>query len=113
MHELSIVMGIVSIAEKEAENAGAKEIERIELEIGTLAGIDLKALDFVWESAVMGTKLEDAERHIELIEGRAICSDCERDFKIENYYDPCPYCNSYLKIINSGKELRIKALEVS
>lgn len=113
MHELSIVMGIVSIAEKEAENAGANEIERIELEIGTLSGIDLRALDFVWESAVRGTKLESAERDIILMEGKARCSDCDREFSIENYYDPCPYCQSYLKIITSGKELRIKALEVS
>lgn len=113
MHELSVVMGIVGIAEKEAENAGAKEIERIELEIGKLAGIDLRALDFVWESAVRGTKLEKAERIIDIIDGKATCSDCEKEFPIENYYDPCPHCNSYLKIIVSGKELRIRALEVS
>ena len=40
MHELSVAMGIVKIAETETEKAGAREVEAIELEIGTLAGIE-------------------------------------------------------------------------
>lgn len=113
MHELSVVMGIVKIAEQEALKGGAIKIERIELEIGNLAGIDFQALDFVWDSAVQGTMLERAEREIIQIEGKATCSDCDHEFEIEKYYDPCPNCNSFLKIIQQGKELRIKALEVS
>ena len=113
MHELSVVMGIVKIAEQEAQKAGANTSERIELEIGKLAGIDLQALDFVWEAAVKGSLLQHAEREIIVLEGKATCSDCDQDFEVDNYYDSCPNCQSYLKIISQGKELRIKALEVS
>ena len=53
-------MGIVDIAEKETAKAKANKVELIELEIGTLAGIEFDSLDFVWSSAVKDTVLEHA-----------------------------------------------------
>ena len=44
MHELSIALGIVKIAEEEMAKAGSNQIEAIELEIGTLAGIEFESL---------------------------------------------------------------------
>jgi hydrogenase nickel incorporation protein HypA/HybF len=113
MHELSIAMGIVKIAEKEAKTAHAKVIESIELEIGTLSGIEIDSLKFAWPMAVNGTLLEKAEMKINIVHGIAKCVDCDHEFKIKNLFDPCPKCNSFLKIILQGKELRVKALEVS
>ena len=67
MHELSIVMGIIKIAEVEAEKAGAKNVDLIELEIGNLAGVEIEALDFAWTEAVKHTILENAKRKSDLI----------------------------------------------
>ena len=39
MHELSIVLGIVDIANEEARRHHAQKIDSIELEIGTMAGV--------------------------------------------------------------------------
>lgn len=113
MHELSIVLGIVNIAEKEAEKAGVSSVESIELEIGTLAGIEFDSLEFVWPSAVRNTVLEKAEKKIEIIKAKGKCLDCEEVFDIEQIYDSCPKCSSFLKGIIQGKELRVKALTVS
>lgn len=113
MHELSIVMGILKIAETEAEKAGAKRVDLIELEIGTLAGIELEALDFVWSGAVKDTVLEHATRKIDLIKGKGKCMECDHIFTVEHIYDACPNCQNYLKGIIQGKELRVKALEVT
>ena len=113
MHELSIALGIVDIAKKETQKAHAQKVELIELEIGTLAGIEFDSLDFVWPSAVKDTVLEHAERKIQIIEGKAKCGDCETIFKVAQVYDACPNCNSYLKHIIKGKELLVKSLEVS
>ena len=113
MHELSIAMGIVDIAEKETAKVKATKVDLIELEIGTLAGIELDSLDFVWSSAVKDTVLENAIKKINVIHGEAKCSDCETIFKLDNIYDACPNCNSYLKGIMKGKELLVKSLEVS
>ncbi|NNK81833.1 MAG: hydrogenase maturation nickel metallochaperone HypA [Flavobacteriaceae bacterium] len=113
MHELSIALGILRVAEVEAKKANAKSIERIELEIGTLAGIEFEALDFVWPSAVKGTILEHTKREIIIINGKAQCVDCETIFALDNHYDSCPKCKSNFKSIINGKELRVKSLEVS
>ena len=112
MHELSIAMGIVKIAESETKKAGATKVECIELEIGTLAGIEFGSLDFVWPLAVKDTVLEQAEKRIDIIQGQARCMDCDTLFEVAKFYDSCPNCNSNLKAILKGKELRVKALEV-
>ena len=112
MHELSVAMGIVKIAETEAQKAGAREVEAIELEIGTLAGIEFEALNFVWPVAVKDTVLEKAEKRVEIIQGKARCMDCDTVFEMAHFYDACPSCSSNLKAILQGKELRVKALEV-
>jgi len=113
MHELSIAMGIVNIAEEETRKAQARVVERIELEIGALAGIELESLYFVWPSAVKGTVLEKAERRIHQIEGQGRCIDCGRVFELDQLYDACPDCGSNYSDIVQGREVRVKTLEVS
>ena len=112
MHELSVALGIVKIAENETKKANATAVEVIELEIGVLAGVELQSLDFVWPTAVYNTVLEKAEKKVIVIEGKAKCIDCDTLFKIEHLYDTCPVCHSNFKGIFQGKELRVKALEV-
>lgn len=112
MHELSVALGIVKIAEDETKKAKASAVELIELEIGELAGIELDSLNFVWPSAVQDTVLENAIKKIIIIKGKAKCIDCDAIFGITHFYDACPKCNSNFKGILAGKELRVKALEV-
>ena len=113
MHELSVAMGIVNIAEKETKKANKNNVELIELEIGSLSGVELDSLEYVWEIAVKDTILEKAKKIITLIEAEATCLECENIFPIENVYDNCPKCKSYFKDIIKGKELRVKSLEVT
>ena len=112
MHELSVVMGILNIAKNETAKAGAKAVEIIELEIGTLAGIEFDSLDFIWPSAVKNTVLENAIKKIDVVQAKGKCMECDTVFDLEHVYDPCPKCNNYLKGILQGKELRVKSLEV-
>ncbi len=112
MHELSIALGIVKIAETETQKAGASAVEKIELLIGSLSGVELEALRFVWPMAVKDSVLEKASLDIETVRAEAKCLECERKFELEHIYDACPYCNSYFKDILRGKELKVKALEV-
>ena len=112
MHELSIAMGIVEIAEKEAEKANVSEVKAIDLEIGSLSGVEIEALNFAWPIAVADSVLENAEKRIKIIKARAKCLDCGFDFEIDNYFDACPECGSHFKDIYRGKEMRVKSLEV-
>jgi hydrogenase nickel incorporation protein HypA/HybF len=112
MHELSIAIGIVELAEKEAHKAGGNTIEDIELVIGKISGIELEALEFVWPSAVKDTMLENSVMKIISIAGLAKCVDCNHEFKIEHLYDSCPKCNSYFKDIIEGKEMYLKSISI-
>jgi len=112
MHELSIALGIVKIAKKEVEKVDVKEVTKIELQIGTLSGVEITSLNYVWPSAVKDSVLENAEKNIEIIKAKGKCADCETEFEMKNIFDSCPKCHSHLKNILKGKELRVKALEV-
>jgi hydrogenase nickel incorporation protein HypA/HybF len=113
MHELSIVMSIIQIAEQQAKTANARSIDEIELDIGTMSGIDMDSMNFAWEQAVKQTMLQNAVRKINSIEAKAKCLDCDTEFAIEKYYDACPVCGEHLLDILQGKELRVKSLLVS
>jgi hydrogenase nickel incorporation protein HypA/HybF len=109
---MSIALGIVAIANKEAEKAKVTSFSAIDLEIGTLSGIEFDSLEFIWDAAVKGSPLEKAKRNIIKIEAMAKCGDCDTVFPIKYIHDNCPKCQSFLKIITQGKELRVKSLEI-
>lgn len=113
MHELSVVMGIVDIAEEQVKINHAHHVDSIELEIGTMAGVELEALNFVWPVAVKNTVLDDAERELIIIEAKARCMDCGTEFLIKDRFEACPNCHDYLTEFIQGKELRVKSLVVS
>jgi len=113
MHELSIAQSIVDLAEEQAKTRKASAIEEIELEIGELAGVEIHALEFALESCVKGTMLEKAHIVRRDIEGEAFCSDCEKNFSINNLFTPCPICGSYPVKILKGRELRLKSIVIA
>jgi hydrogenase nickel incorporation protein HypA/HybF len=112
MHELSIAMSIVDIAEEEAKKANIKKFAAIELEIGTLSGIVTEALDFAWQEAVKGSVLQDAELKVTPVKAVARCNDCGQNFEAQTLYDACPGCGSYFTRLIKGKEMKIKSLTV-
>ena len=110
MHELSIVQNIIDIAQQEAGQRHAQGVEHIELDIGTLAGIDFGAFSFAWEHGRKATILEHADCQINRIEGSGYCSNCSSTFKVKDRFDACPVCNNYFIEIRTGKELAVKRL---
>lgn len=113
MHELSIVLNIIEIANDELHKHQAQIVEAIELEVGELAGIEFTALDFAWNAAVEHTILQNAIRTISQIEGKARCSNCGNEFGVFQRYEPCPVCGEVFNEIISGQELKVKSLILS
>jgi len=113
MHELSIVMSIVDIAQQQAAKASTGIIEEIEMDIGCLSTIEMNAFEFAWQQAVKETILENTVKKINRIRGKGKCLDCETIFPLENLYDTCPNCSGYLVDVIEGKELRVKSLVVA
>ncbi len=113
MHELSIAYSIVEIASEEARKAEAVSVSKIELDIGLLAGIEFDAFDFAWPEAIRNTVLEGAERIVNKIPGKAKCGSCGHVFGMQDYFELCPQCSAYDHEVISGKELKIKSIEIT
>ncbi len=107
---MSIVASIVDIAEKEALKANASVISELELDIGTVSGIELDALNFAFESIKPKTMLKNAEIKINIIRAKSKCEDCQYVFETENVYTLCPKCDSYKTTVIQGKEMKLKSI---
>jgi hydrogenase nickel incorporation protein HypA/HybF len=112
MHEFSIAMSIIEIAETEARSANSEKILSMELNIGTMAGIEYYALDTALEMAVKNTLLENTEIKVNKIQAIARCTDCNNEFEINHITDECPKCGCFFNDVISGKELKIKSIVV-
>ncbi len=112
MHEFSIAVNIVEIAIEHAEKAHAKTVNEVELEIGELSGVVYDAMETAMEAAIKGTLLDGAKVKIIRTEGRGKCTNCEKEFHIGNLFDRCPHCGAFSPEVLSGKELRIKSINV-
>lgn len=112
MHELSIALGIVDLAEEKARQHQARSITELVLEIGCLAGVEIEALNIALDCAVKGTMLEHAVIVKNYIPGEGYCNDCGTFFKKDVLFSPCPDCGSYFVKITKGKELSVKSIVI-
>ncbi|MFO7830631.1 MAG: hydrogenase maturation nickel metallochaperone HypA [Desulfuromonadaceae bacterium] len=112
MHELSIVMNIIDIAEDNARRENASVILEIELDIGRQAGVVMESMDFAIEAAKRGTMLEKANWVINEIPARSRCLSCHQEYESSDWLSPCPYCQNPFSESLQGRELRVKSLQV-
>jgi len=113
MHELSIAMSIIEMAEQEAELRGGAQIVGIHLKVGDLAGVVKEALISSYELATQETALAGSRLLIESVPVRGHCSTCEKDHtqrSIQSFC--CPQCGTPSLDITQGKELEVVALEI-
>ena len=109
---MSIVASIVDIAEDEARKANANKITEVELDIGTISGIELEALNFAFMALKPKTMLKNAEIKINKIQAISKCLKCENEFETEDVFTLCPKCDSYETMILQGKEMKVKSILV-
>jgi len=107
---MSIALSIIDIVKEQAAKAKSKIIKEVELEIGTLAGIEFEALEFAMQAVTRNTMLDNSEIIIKKIEAESQCLDCNKKFEAFNLFNTCPKCKSYNTKLVSGKELRLKSI---
>lgn len=112
MHEMSIAISIVDIATEEAQKANAKSFSEIVLDIGSLSGIEIDALEFAMDSACKGSVLDSARFKINHIQAVARCNNCGKEFEVDNVFSICPDCQQYDLDVFKGKEMKVKSLVV-
>ena len=114
MHEASIILNVLEIAEQHCAREGYSKIDSITLNIGKASGVLPDALSFAFQVARTDTPASDAELSIIEIPVGGTCHGCKENFTVEDKYVlSCPICGSMNFRVNSGRELDIVELEVS
>ncbi len=112
MHEMSICESIVSVIEQQAVAQSFSKVNRVRLEIGPLAGVELDALRFSFDVVTRGGIAEAAALEVIELAVSGWCMPCAKSVAVKARYDACPDCGSYQIQITGGDELRIKDMEV-
>jgi len=112
MHELSIAISIVDMAIKQARLASANGVSEVELDIGTLSGIEYESLEFALGVAAKDTILEETLFRINRVEAVAECSACQHLYTPDRIFSHCPECNKQGIRLIRGTELQLKSLLV-
>ncbi len=113
MHEASIAMSLLEIAEDHCRRYGFGEIQSIRIRIGRASGIMKDALFFSFDIIRSGTLADKAHLIIEEVPVSGRCHDCESTFTTEEpYILSCPACSSLNYAVLGGRELEIVELEM-
>jgi hydrogenase nickel incorporation protein HypA/HybF len=107
MHEVSLAGGILKIVEQSAKTEHFARVTHLRLEVGSLSGVEVRALRFAMEAIAPGTVLQHAKIAIDEIDGQAWCMPCAKTVNFVKRGNPCPDCGSYQLQASSGTELRI------
>jgi hydrogenase nickel incorporation protein HypA/HybF len=113
MHELSIAMNIVELAEEESQRRGGLRITAVHLRLGLLAGVVKDALLSSYEMACEDTPLKGSQLVVEEVPGFVYCPVCEAQRPVRSpEWFCCSECGSVASEIVQGKELEVVSLEV-
>jgi hydrogenase nickel incorporation protein HypA/HybF len=112
MHEMAVTESIIGICLKHAEANNATCIRKVNIVLGELAGIVDQCVTFYWDMLAKDTIAEGAEVEFTRIEVRAVCHECDSEFKVEEFNMVCPSCGSGKTELISGREFRVESIEI-
>src|SRR5262249_4266374 len=113
MHELSIALSIVELAEEEAEARGGC-VRAVHLKLGPLSGVVKEAILSAYEIACQNTSLEGSRLLIDEVPVIAYCSRCDSPRTLASpQWLVCPDCEHPVSHLTQGRELLVTALEIS
>jgi hydrogenase nickel incorporation protein HypA/HybF len=112
MHELSIAMSIVEMAEEEAQRHGG-HVSAVHLKLGALSGVVKEALLSSYEMACFDTPLTGSRLIVEEIPIVVFCDRCQAQRGILSpQWFCCPECGTPTSQVIRGKEIEVVALEM-
>jgi hydrogenase nickel incorporation protein HypA/HybF len=113
VHELSIAISLIEVAEQEAHRRGARTVVSIRLRLGPLSGVMKDALISAYGLAREETAMAKAELIVHETPIRLYCKRCvaEREARSMQMLC-CAVCGEPSNEIVSGRELEIMAMEI-
>ena len=112
MHELSIALSLVDLAQEEAVRHGGR-VCALHLRVGALAGVVPEALLASYEMACLQTPLEGSRLVIEEVPVMVFCPRCQMQRPLGSIQSfCCPECGTLTPRVEQGRELELVALEI-
>ena len=112
MHELSIAMSIIELAQEESERRGV-QVSAVHLKLGALSGVVKEALQGSFEMACEDTPLNGIKLVIEELPVLVFCKICKARRPISSVQlFCCAECGTPSADVVQGKELEVVALEI-
>ena len=112
MHELSIALSLVDVAQEEAIRLGAR-VCVVHVRIGALAGVVPEALQASYEMACAATSLEGSRLVIEQVPVVVFCPSCQTERELGSVQSfCCAECGTPTPQVARGRELELVALEI-
>lgn len=112
MHEMSIVVSFVKMAEDFAVKNNAEKVVKVVLQLGEISGIEPRYLHEFYPSVIEGTILEGSELVIETIEASVFCTNCATTYNPTKSDLKCPACGSEQCDVIDGRGLFIKEIVI-
>jgi len=111
MHELALSQGVLELLQAEARTAAIGSIQRVVLEVGTMAGVEVEALRFCFDAVTRETLAQGATLEIVSVPAKGGCNHCRASFPIQSLLEACPDCGAFGVHLLQGTELRVKEFE--
>jgi hydrogenase nickel incorporation protein HypA/HybF len=112
MHEFSLAIEVINLAQREAEKNMAESIQEITIEVGDLSGVEADAFESALELLVKESILENADINIIRTPGKGKCNTCNHEFEMKYRMATCPKCQCFPSEISGGEEFRVVSLLV-
>jgi hydrogenase nickel incorporation protein HypA/HybF len=113
MHELSIVEALIDQVGRELEQAHERgRVQRVELSIGRLSGVNCDSVRFAFQLLSPGTLMENSEIVIQQRKAVCHCQTCNARTEIDDLVVRCPQCQSNEISIEGGRELLLQSIEI-
>lgn len=113
MHELSIALSILELAEEESARHDGR-VAAVHLRLGPLSGVVREALASAFDLAREGTPMAEAELVVEEVPVAAYCPACAVEVAPVSWLDlRCPGCGAPTPEVVRGRELEVIALEIA
>lgn len=112
MHELSIAMSIVEMAQEEAEQRHG-HVTAVHLKLGALSGVVKEALLNAYEVACEETPLAGSRLIVDEVPVVVFCPNCRTERLLSSVQlFCCGECGTPTSEVVSGRELEVFALEI-
>jgi hydrogenase nickel incorporation protein HypA/HybF len=112
MHEFSMAIEVINLAQREAEKNGAHTIQEISIEVGELSGVEADAFETALELLMKDSILDNARVCILRTPGKGQCVSCGHEFEMHHRMATCPGCRCFPSCISGGDEFRVVSLLV-